>query len=227
MFIQCLGNEHKDCSLDRASESPEFSYFVDPWLARVYPSGDSFNSLLHLWVAFNAWLAEVVEPSERMDRDRALVNAAARDAVLRGRFDELLRDDPQFKKGSEEFHSLWPVFNVRRLAKLHVAPWAYSHEDRAEYRRNCFSAGAQERDYEPRCFCNHQPQREASSDELQPIPLDWPHTLAAIYQVRCNLFHGGKTFHMRSDILFAKLAVEILWQVWGKEFRPRRDGVEI
>jgi len=32
------------------------------------------------------------------------------------------------------------------------------------------------------------------------VPIDWPHTLSAIYQVRCNLFHGYKGVYSENDI---------------------------
>jgi len=44
----------------------------------------------------------------------------------------------------------------------------------------------------PPCSRVHLEHREA-------IPLDWPHTLQAVYQVRCNLFHGEKGANSESD----------------------------
>ena len=29
--------------------------------------------------------------------------------------------------------------------------------------------------------------------------MHWPHTLQALYQIRCNLFHGEKGAHMECD----------------------------
>jgi hypothetical protein len=33
----------------------------------------------------------------------------------------------------------------------------------------------------------------------EDVSLDWPQTLAAIYPVRCNLFHGEKSAHLEMD----------------------------
>ncbi|MDO8691418.1 MAG: hypothetical protein Q7R39_15655, partial [Dehalococcoidia bacterium] len=44
----------------------------------------------------------------------------------------------------------------------------------------------------PCCSKRHMDGNEA-------IPLDWPHTLAALYRVRCNLFHGEKALDSEND----------------------------
>jgi hypothetical protein len=51
----------------------------------------------------------------------------------------------------------------------------------------------------------------------EPIPVDWPHVIAMIYQVRCDLFHGGKNYSKDRDRLFISLAYRILWEVWKDE----------
>jgi len=42
----------------------------------------------------------------------------------------------------------------------------------------------------------------------ESVPIDWPHTLAAVYQVRCNLFHGHKAAHseMEPAIVFRRVS---------------------
>jgi hypothetical protein len=47
-------------------------------------------------------------------------------------------------------------------------------------------AGA--RKCEPQCYLEHD-----------AVPLDWGHTLAALYRVRCNLFHGEKARSSEND----------------------------
>ena len=44
------------------------------------------------------------------------------------------------------------------------------------------------REFEPRCFCEHD----------EP-PGDWSHMLSALYRVRCNPFHGEKVRSFESD----------------------------
>jgi hypothetical protein len=55
------------------------------------------------------------------------------------------------------------------------------------------------RKYEPQCYFEH--------DE---VPLDWGHTLAALYRVRCNLFHGEKAWSSENDRLVVARAHETL-----------------
>jgi hypothetical protein len=40
---------------------------------------------------------------------------------------------------------------------------------------------------------------------------------SVIYRVRCNLFHGGKSFLYSRDREFVRYAFLILWHVWGKD----------
>lgn len=49
------------------------------------------------------------------------------------------------------------------------------------------------------------------------MPIDWAHVLVSIYKVRCNLFHGGKSFLYESDKVFVELSFKILWEVWGRQ----------
>ena len=68
-----------------------------------------------------------------------------------------------------------------------------------------------------------EPKLEVFNEDFdidEDIPADWRHVMAAIYQVRCNLFHGGKAYYPE-DIEFVGLAYELLWGVW-KSFIPRQ-----
>lgn len=48
--------------------------------------------------------------------------------------------------------------------------------------------------YSPSCWEEHAEQ----NGDIE-IPVDWPHTLRAIYTVRCNLFHGDKSRTSEND----------------------------
>lgn len=81
-------------------------------------------------------------------------------------------------------------------------------------------------EYAPACLLRHQNGQTAKqehgalliNDQL-PAYLDWPHTLAAIYQVRCNLFHGEKSRNSDNDqaIVFAAYRVLVGFM---RSFRP-------
>jgi len=57
--------------------------------------------------------------------------------------------------------------------------------------------------YSPACWKRH-------ADADQRISHDWSHTLAAIYQVRCNLFHGEKARDLDNDINLVHTAFRVL-----------------
>jgi hypothetical protein len=101
-----------------------------------------------------------------------------------------------------------------------IQPWCANNPDekRSDYRLKCFAVNLNSSDYAPRCYIDHQPKESIKSggDPLN-APLDWPHILGVIYQIRCNLFHGGKSFVNSKDKDFARYAFIILNKVWTKE----------
>lgn len=63
--------------------------------------------------------------------------------------------------------------------------------------REYIDAGA--REFEPHCYLEHD-----------HVPLDWPHTLVALYRVRCNLLHGEKSRSSENDQQMVEAAFTIL-----------------
>ena len=69
----------------------------------------------------------------------------------------------------------------------------------------------------------HQPSGTSPAGyNPQHVPLDWAHTLHAIYMVRCSLFHGGKSFRSGGDATFVELAAVLLCAVWPGGERSRQ-----
>jgi hypothetical protein len=213
----CPGQEgeFRKGHLDRSSQAPEFTEFVRPWLYRAR-EGEPFERLIYLWVAFNAWLSEIIDPPEMAESDAALVSTAARDAQLADRFNDLLANDATFSDRVKHFQGLFPVSNVRSLDRHHIGPWEDWRMSRPEYRAVCFRQKLSVRDYKPRCYLDHQSRAAGPAGDPMLVPLDWPHVLAPMYQVRCNLFHGGKSFRLPTDISIVSLAYQVLWKVWGE-----------
>ena len=54
-------------------------------------------------------------------------------------------------------------------------------------------------------------------DAAGRVPSDWPHVVHAVYQVSCNLIHGGRSFPTRENQTVADLAGLILWPMWLPE----------
>lgn len=156
----------------------------------------------------------VPDPS-RNHEDAYLVHSMAHDPLLNSHFKELLENE-KFLNDVTEFASLGPVFQVLWLRNKGVNPWHMAEgESRSEYVSRIF----RDKDpfhrlpkgtfpaFAPACAWTHL-------SEGKPIPHDWQHLLHMIYQVRCNLFHGGKSYESAADQVFVDFAFKILWRVW-------------
>lgn len=215
------GNKFPHDLLDRANLPDDFNFFAQHWLRRANRAREReqwFEGLIYLWVIFNAWLGQVIKDRNMSERDWFLVAAAGRDQLLSAKFEAMMALRPGFRDCVESFHQLWPIFKVRTLEDLKIGGWAArdSTESRSAYRARCFAEDISHRDYAPRCFWDHQsPTALQTGGDPDAVPADWSHTLRAIYQVRCNLFHGGKSFAVSKDKDFARLALELLWDLWG------------
>lgn len=215
--MPCVGDQETPSQLQWDRADHEFWTFLEGWIrraARALNKEEHFEGLIYLWVAFNAWLGHTIEDRTLANRDRALIHTAGSDEQLSGSFEALLQRDGREADMCNCFHSFWPVFHARALVDRGLGPWQ-ANQSRTEYRANCFRAQLGRADWAPRCFQMHQPDG-TRPEEFDPryVPLDWVHTLNAIYQVRCNLFHGGKSFRYSRDEEFVSLAARILWEVW-------------
>jgi len=175
--------------------------------------------MIYLWVSFNAWLMYAVNDSVSKGNeltDAFLVEAAEHDKILKDKFEKLKKENSDFIKIVNEFSCLWPVFQAKELFRRNIDGWRLyqSDETRKDFIKRCLSAGISPKYYSHRCYFEHNEKPSA----------DWPHTISAIYQVRCNLFHGGKNFINSDDANFVRHAFLILWHVWGKDmlqnYRP-------
>jgi hypothetical protein len=214
------GNKPKELIDHHRPENSEFPIFAGPWLSRAKESAGAcqwLEALIYLWVSFNAWLGLAINDRNYSDNDSYLWKAAGQDPDFVSLFDHSLQCDEEFAQDAHQFHELWPVFKARSLADLGIEAWGAwgSNEPRHDYRRRVFANGLDWRDYSPPCFLEHLNEPEALAGFYPGnVPLDWEHTLAAIYMVRCNLFHGGKSFLNAKDRKFVLLSYKLLSQVW-------------
>jgi hypothetical protein len=156
---------------------------------------DAFEPFIYLWIAFNGWAACVTGE----DHDPAWVRTLSSDARLRADYDRLLPSE-MFGRAAREFATLWPIFRVDELRRLGLNQWRDPTEVREVMIAEFIRGGA--RQYEPACWAEH--------GEGRATPVDWPHTLAALYRVRCNLFHGEKSRSSENDRLVVTLAFDVL-----------------
>ncbi len=172
---------------------------VTSWFERAYQAredeGECFEAFIFAWFAVNGWAACVTGK----DRDADYIRALERCQDLQDRFDTLLATDTGFSQSADAFHSLWPIFKAQDIRRgRHHVP---ANLGRAGIIQHYFGEGL--RVYAPGCWSDHQAVGE-------PVPLDWPHTLAAIYRVRCNLFHGEKSAHSEMDRIIVLAAYRVL-----------------
>lgn len=221
-----------DCAydaLDRDKADREFWTVMGDWVRRsrrALRDEEYFEALIYSWISFNAWVGRVVVDRKKSNRDRFLVASAARDELLSTRFRHLLRANGRTAGAAHQFHRRWPMFKARWLSDHELDSWgSRGYESRAAFRIRCLRQQPRKSDFAPSCFLHHQPSGTslAAYDPVH-VPLDWAHTLHAIYMVRCSLFHGGKSFRYGGDAEFVKLAAMLLCDVWLNRERPRQGN---
>jgi hypothetical protein len=201
---------------------------VASWV-RELPSRRTTRPIDHLWTlwtGFNAWGTAAVPDRRRSHEDLYLIHCLAVEPRFRNRFDGLM-DDQAFAEAAQQLASLAPIFQVVWLRNNAISAWHAASESRAQYiskvrDRDPFVTVGSNRlpAFAPGCALEH-------IDSMGAVPVDWPHIVHLIYQVRCNLVHGGKGYSTPEDRRFAALASSILWPMWQPELPPRlRESVE-
>ena len=162
-----------------------------------------FEAFIYLWISFNGWAACVTQ----LDIDRQWVSCLANDEEIADDFSHAIATVPDLSIAAQRFHAYWPIFEVRHLRRRELL-W-HGLKDRSAIIKHYIANGATE--CEPRCAIRHLQANE-------PIPLDWPHTVNALYRVRCNLFHGEKSLQSEDDesIVSAALACLLLYLGSGR-----------
>lgn len=123
-----------------------------------------------------------------------------RDQWMNHDFSQLMANQStRLSQSANEFAMLWPIFDVRDLRKRNIRRW--QSDNRQELVTNYLSSGATK--FEPQCWERHV-------NNNQTVPIDWPHTLATIYRVRCNLFHGEKSLYSQMDQMVVESAFRTL-----------------
>jgi hypothetical protein len=105
----------------------------------------------------------------------------------------MLAADEEFAGTCQWFADLWPIFRAEEQRRRDIQvgrPRAAIVEDSLDARIR----------HRPNCYGSHDGN----------VPLDWPHTLHALYQVRCNLFHGEKGVESESDWMIVEAGVHVL-----------------
>ena len=167
---------------------PDGQRLVRGWFKKAHDAmtedDECFEAFIFAWFAVNGWAACVTGK----DRDADYIRALQHSTELAEKYQALLQDDRKFAVAAWKFRKFWPIFRAQDIRRAgHRSPAASDRPAVVQHYFDCHL-----RVFEPRCWKSHQ---EAGED----VPLDWPHALAAIYRVRCNLFHGEKSAHSEMD----------------------------
>ena len=177
-----VGLSHLDGFFDLASENQMriLDWFVRAWTRRDCPSSECFDAFADLWRSFNNWAALLTGSTHR---DRDWMDILTLSDSLSHVFDQLIRQPTsQTSVFATRFYDCWPILDSRTIKGRHIE--MQDAALRKDIVLDLIKEGSVR--FEPRCW-----QRHTSSE--QNVPLDWPHCLAALYQVRCTLEHGGKS----------------------------------
>jgi hypothetical protein len=170
--------------------------------------GYPFESFIYAWIAVNGWAACCTGT----DTDAAQVTAMAADTFLQKKFNDLLKDTV-YRRWAAKFHDQWPIFKaaeLRRPPRLHPL---YNSGRRAVV--DYYLGARPETKRAPRCYERHK-------REGKDCPLDWEHTVWAIYLVRCNLFHGEKSAHSEGDRAIVTAAANTLVPFFNRVIKENR-----
>ena len=165
---------------------------ISGWFRRgleSYPGGSVFESFVYTWIAFNGWAERVTT----LEQDRDWIEALGYSQRLREDFAWTLAHVPRVESAVVELTAYAPIFKAVRQRAVPPPP---PGSRRAQVNHWLGLKVA----HRPICF-------ELDGDRLQP---DWPHLLHAIYQIRCNLFHGEKAASLDTDVQLVTWALNIL-----------------
>jgi hypothetical protein len=194
--IEAVRREPRVLELRRYADlHPDGRALISGWRERAAAGGPdgSFEAFIYLWIAFNSWATCVTGSDADHEWQRGLVA----DPALNELFEHQMSTPMRTADSARRFAALWPIFRVSKLRERGIDYWGGRYASRAEMTRAYLEAGA--RDFAPPCLFEHE-----------RLPLDWGHTLAALYRVRCNLFHGEKARSSENDQLVVSAAYDTL-----------------
>lgn len=149
-----------------------------------------FERFMLLWMSFNGWMNCTTDG----DNDSAMITALTGDLHLIDAFECVVLNGPD-AEAIHEFAEWWPIFDVKSIRRTVGFDGLYQHSYRDEF----LEAHRLDRRIKRR------PELWVSGQQPR-----WDDTLRAIYQVRCNLFHGDKSTSNPGDVEIVALAHRVL-----------------
>lgn len=175
------GTNRRPIDRDRFDRLVSGREIVRSWLRRAWRQRnasptDCFEPFIFTWIAFNGW-GESVTGEES---DRGWLRQVSSDIELVRAFAAQVSAGAEVGRAVADFQRHWPIpkaqdLRARQFSVPYSTPW---QETASLYTEHTVA-------HEPGCAAFH-------ADLDEEIPNDWRHFLAALYRVRCNLFHGEK-----------------------------------
>jgi hypothetical protein len=167
---------------------------IRDWFLRGRSAGNPFEGFIFTWIAFNGW----AERATGLERDSDWIQTLAVSNRFKEDFAELLDWNPVARKAVRRLMNDAPVFKSSWLRKKRRELGLPDTEPRGSRSNQVdfwMSVPGVEHNCRPSCAGRH---RHGDGK----LPFDWAHTLHAVYQVRCNLFHGEKGRNNALDVRF-------------------------
>jgi hypothetical protein len=174
---------------------PDGQNLVRGWIEKAANSkpGNEFEAFIYAWIGFNGWASCCCA----QDGDTTQLHMMMLDDRLTQNYNRITQEGV-VRDAAVRFASYWPIFRVSDLGES-IRRNRPNHGSRADvvayYQKSNAKAIRA-----PECHLNHRGRIEA----------DWPHTLQALYRVRCNLFHGQKSGAGKEDREIVVAAVGVL-----------------
>ena len=209
-----------------------FRKFSGAWINRIQSENSNpFENFIYLWFTFNSWLSLAVSeiyPGE-CDNDKFCIHAIAGSQVYADRFEDLYESKKKFRTMVDKFINWGPIFQASWMKKKYLPRWDKKKIKRNDFVQEIYKKHQSEINSELDKLYSKAEKGETPSTRQIPfsplcgfkhdgkIPCDWHHTIHMIYQVRCNLFHGGKGYDLPSDRDFVDYSFQILWIIFKEE----------
>lgn len=169
--------------LDGSAIDTDRQKVIMSWLNTASNRDNTFERFMFRWMSFNGWLACVTGEQ----RDAKMLSSFSSDNTAVTTFKHLMLTSPKFTEGVDAFVKLWPIFNAADVLKLgDKRPRAMTMMERPAYVRALLPLKKIRR--RPGAW---NPDN-ATAPQIQDV-------FDAIYQVRCNLFHGDKVSYVEID----------------------------
>lgn len=169
--------------LDTTELDSERHDAITSWLTIASAETTPFKQFIFRWMSFNGWMACVTGE----DRDTEMLKVFCKDKTAIATFVRLMKSSSEFAEAVKAFAALWPIFNAADVYKLgDKRPHATNMEERPAYVEALW----------PMKSIRRRPPRWNPKKPAKPQLKD---LFGAIYQVRCNLFHGDKVSYAEID----------------------------